>query len=99
MQFLPVVAALLSTIASVVAFVGPTERDATICPAGLLGTSTYPPRCCTKDIAEELYTDCKVPSPAPTDSKNFRAICKKDAREARCCPLDLGLGAACDDPL
>lgn len=54
-----------------------------LCPAGLYGQ----PQCCGTDQLGLLDLDCKHPSSPPSNVADFKSICAKSGKAAKCCVL------------
>ncbi|RAH84952.1 hypothetical protein BO86DRAFT_396587 [Aspergillus japonicus CBS 114.51] len=89
MKFLPVVSFLLGTALAQGPNSGGSSSSSAgtgaLCPAGLYGQ----PQCCGSDVLGLLDLNCTTPNPAPSDQTDFKDICSKAGKSAKCCVLPI----------
>ncbi|CZT21430.1 related to trihydrophobin precursor [Ramularia collo-cygni] len=95
MQFFTIAALFASAFAAPVAEIE-ARQDAQICPSGLYSTLV----CANVDVLGVLCLDAVTPSQTPQDSNNFKQICSKTGRQARCAVLPVaGQAVLCQPPV
>ncbi|KAJ4154115.1 hypothetical protein LMH87_010578 [Akanthomyces muscarius] len=80
MQFI-VIASLIASVFAVPADVAPRNG---VCQNGGLYTS---PQCCSADVLDVACLSGGGPPEPPSDANNFRDICGRIGKQAKCCVL------------